>query len=491
MLMEILGFSRTTVLKAFLAVSAVVVAFASPLFAQEESEQQTSVEVAGFEEGESLEERVERLEAALRQSDEGFISQVIQAAYQDDSGKLKKPTFLLGGRIHLDQLYFADHSDGISAFEDPANGEDPEDRIFFRRIRLEFQGDVPGDMHYRFQVDFNNPQTPEYKDMYIGFNQLPIFNTVRIGNQKRPLGLDHLNSSRFNVFMERPLLVETFNPDARRIGIASYNSLAEDDALNLTYGAFSLENTRSDGRLIGDSMQWSLNGRLHSSPMHSDDGTQYLHLAVAGMFAKPDGDVGPNETNRNEGRFATRNELRSSTSWLDTGRIAGADWYQVLGLEMLYNEGPLQIVGEYAFTWTQRDNDTPGTGSDLFFNGAYAYIAYMLTGEHIPYNRKSGTIGRVKPFRNFGPFTPGSSEDYETGWGAWQLALRYSYLDLTDEDIRGGVGNNLTAGVVWYFNPYSSLQFNAVYGDIRDHEATRGFTDGHFTGLTTRLRVDF
>jgi phosphate-selective porin OprO and OprP len=477
---------------------------------------------SAFQKGETLEQRVARLEAALETAERSLSFNAIQqiSAQQpaDDGDRLRaverglnelnkdwaelresdvesdvltKPTFKIGGRIHLDQWYFSDHSPGIAFFENPTTGDDPEDRIFFRRIRLEAGGDIPGNMHYRFQVDFNNPQTPEYKDMYIGFSKIPFFNTVRFGNQKRPLGLDHLNSSRFNIFMERPLMVETFNPDARRIGVASYNSIAEDDAANFTYGVFSLENTRSDGRLIGDSLQMSFNTRLHMSPWYECDGEDYLHLGVSTMFAKPDGDVTAVETNNNDGRFATRSEIRSDRSWLDTGRIAGADWYEVLGLELIYNSGPFQITGEYAFTWMQRDNDTAGTGPDLFFNGAYIFAAYMLTGEHVPYSRKSGTIGRVKPFRNFAPFTADDPNCEETGWGAWQVAARYSFLDLTDNDIRGGVGNDFTLGLVWYFNPYSSLQFNAVYGDIRDHSPTGGFTDGHFTALGTRLRVDF
>jgi phosphate-selective porin OprO/OprP len=207
------------------------------------------------------------------------------------------------------------------------------------------------------------------------------------------------------------------------------------------------------------------------------------------MFAKPDGDVGDTDTNNNEGRFATRSEIRSNLSWLDTGRIAGADWYQVLGLEAIYNLGPLQIVGEYQATWMQRDSNTVGTGPDLFFNGAYVYIAYMLTGEHVPYTRSTGTIDRVRPFRNFRLFSRDDPDD--CGWGAFQVALRYSYLDLTDEDIAGGEQNNLTLGLVWYFNSHASLQLNAVYGDIENRADVGGFTSGHFTALGTRLRVDF
>ena len=368
---------------------------------------------------------------------------------------------------------------------------DPQDRLFFRRIRLNFQGDVFETMLYRMQIDFNSPDAGEMKDMYIGFKELPVLGTLLIGNQKRPLGLDHLNSSRFNIFIERPLVVEAFNEDARRLGIAAY-STNEDMSYHWRYGIFALENMVRDGDIIGDSMQLSGNVRLASSPWYdeSSGGRGYFHWAVSGMFAKPDGDVFPEDTNANEGRFRTRSELRSDRRWLDTGGIAGADWYEILGLEAILNVGALQVVGEYQSNWLQRDNVTPGTGPDLYFRGGYVYIAYMLTGEHVPYNRSSGTIDRVKPFENF--FLVNTCDDgVGGGWGAWQVALRYSHLDLSDNDILGGVEDNLTLGLVWYFNSHSSLQFNAIYGDIDNHAPVIGFDDGHFTALGTRLRVNF
>ena len=208
------------------------------------------------------------------------------------------------------------------------------------------------------------------------------------------------------------------------------------------------------------------------------------------MVARPDGDIDAGDSNANEARFRTRAELRSGSRWIDTGRIRGAEWYEILGFESVLNVGPLQVTGEYQFNWTQRDNTTAGTGPDLFFHGAYVYVAYMLTGEHVPYSRKAGTIGRVKPFENFFMVDrchgcPGR------GWGAWQVALRYSYLDISDNDIQGGLENNLTAALVWYMNPHASLQFNAIFGDIEQHAPAGGFTSGNFTAIGTRFRVDF
>lgn len=398
------------------------------------------------------------------------------------------PTLEIHGRIHLDSWSFTHDSEGIHFFENPVTGADPENRVFFRRIRLRFQGDVIENMVYRMQIDFNTPDSGEMKDVYIGFTDLPLLQTLLIGNQKRPLGLDHLNSSRFNVFIERPLVVEAFNEDARRLGVASYG-VSQDESFNWSYGVYALENPTLDGKAIGDTLQPSFNLRLTGSPWydHACDGRGYFHWAVAGMFAWPDGDPSPIDTNANEGRFRTRAELRSDQRWLDTGAIAGAESYEVLGLEAMFNAGPLQVVGEYQTNWMQRDDATPGDDPDLFFHGGYVFVAYMLTGEHVPYDRRQGVIGRVKPFRNFSLFR----HRYGSGWGAWQVALRYSFLDLSDEDIRGGIADNLTFGLVWYLNPHAALQLNAIYGDIDDHEAVAGLTAGHFTALGARFRIDF
>ena len=348
------------------------------------------------------------------------------------------------------------------------------------------KGDVLETMLYKLEVDYNNPGRPEYKDIYLGWKELPYNQTILLGNQKRPLGMDHLNSSRYNVFMERPLVVEAFNEDARRIGLAAYG-YTDDDLFHWRYGVYSLENTSTDGRFIGDSLQMSANARLSSSPWydHSSGGRGYLHWAVAGMYARPDGDRFPGETNNNDGRFRTRGENRSDQRWLNTGRIAGISDYEILAFETAVNVGALQVVSEFQANWTQRDG-----GSDLFFHGGYVQVSYFLTGEHQPYDRQKGIIGRVKPFENFF-LVDRCKGGRGFGLGALQIAARYSYLDLSDDNILGGVGNNFTAGLNWFWTAYSKVQVNYIYGDIQEHADVGGFTDGTYNVVGTRFMVDF
>jgi len=438
----------------------------------------------------TADDRIKELEDKLNKLDSSW-SNFDDAEKKKKADAAKKSTFKIGGRIHLDYWDFINDSPGIGYFENRAGadmGQAPQDTLVFRRIRLEFQGDVPDNMQWRLQVDFNNPSSPEMKDVYLGFKELPGNQTLLIGNQKRPLGLDHLNSSRFNVFVERPLVIEAFSSDSRRPGICMYG-ISDDESINWRYGAFFLENISSDGRYLGDSLQMSLNGRLAGSPWYdeSTDGCGYFHWAISGMAAKPDG--GANSTldgNVNEARFSTRPEARSQGRWLDTGAVPGAEWFEIIGLETILNVGPTQIVSEYQHTFVQRNGF-----SDTNFKGAYVYVSYFLTGEHIPYDRESAMLGRVKPFENFFLVDRHNCDEHGTGWGAWNVAARYSYLDVSDQDILGGVGHAGTAALNWHWNDHAKLQFDLTYGQITDHKNVGGYTSGDYTLCGTRFAIDF
>ena len=77
------------------------------------------------------------------------------------------------------------------------------------------------------------------------------------------------------------------------------------------------------------------------------------------------------------------------------------------------------------------------------------------------------------------------------GPGAWQLGYRYSYLDLTDGDVGGGIGESHTLAVNWFFNPYAKLQFNLIGGTIDDRGPIAGFDDGRYMTAGTRLAIEF
>ena len=411
-----------------------------------------------------------------------------------EKAKSKVSSLQIEGRVHLDYWAFPDTDAGAANFEgsgagtmaDPFVPQNPQDRFTTRRMRLGFQGDIKDNILYVAQLEFAGVDDPEFRDLYIGFKDLPWLQTLLIGNQKRPYGLDHLNSSRYNVFLERPYVIESFNEDARRIGVASYGT-SDDEAWNWRYGVYNLEKAHPDGQYVGDHYQLEIAGRLANTFWYDEctDGRSYGHWAVSGTFADPDATGGPQ--NSNESRFHTRPEARTSRRWLNTGRIAGADTYSLLGLEGVINLGPTQVVGEYQNLWMDRTGNT-----DLHLHGGYIYWSYFLTGEHIPWERKSGTIGRVKPFQNF--FLVDTCDDcVDGGWGAWNVAARWSYADFNDQDIFGGIGESLTLAVNWHWNSHAKMQFNYIVGRIEDSSASQptGTSTSDYQIIGTRFTVDF
>jgi phosphate-selective porin OprO/OprP len=346
-------------------------------------------------------------------------------------------------------------------------------------------------MTYKIEMEFASPNELAFKDAYLGWTDLAYFHTVLLGMQKRPYGLDHLNSSRYNVFMERPFIIEAINQDARRFGLCSYG-VSDNEAWNWRYGVFNLQDVQRVGAYKADAYQLELAGRLANTIWYDEtsDGRGYAHWAVAGTIADPTSSLGAGDPDDpsvgfNQGRFRTRPEARTDERWLDTGRIAGAETYELVGLEGVLNLGPLQIVGEYQRVLLQRS-----TGPDLEFDGGYVYVSYFLTGEHTPWERESGTLGRTKPFENFF-LVERCCGGAGGGWGAWQIAARYSHADFTDDNILGGIGDSVTLGLNWWWTQYGRMQFNYIHGSIKEHAPVAGFTSGDYDAFGARFMVDF
>ena len=432
----------------------------------------------------TIEERLSRLEKG--QADQGKNVKAIKKKMKTiASSGHGEATMKVNGRIHADLWTFPDSDAAINTFETGNPLHSPQDSFGFRRLRFGVKGDLWKTMRYKIEMEFAAGNDVEFRDAYFGFEDLPCLQTVLIGNQKRPYGLDHLNSSRYNVFLERPFVIESFNQDARRLGVQSYG-VSEDQSWNWRYGVFNQRLVQDEGNYRSDHWQLEFAGRIANTFWYDEasGGRGYAHWAISGTTADPDGTAGANRAS-NEARFRHRPEARSASRWLNTGRIDGADNYQMVGLENVWNFGALQLVGETQNMWLKRD---PGFGPDLHLNGAYVYAAYFLTGEHMPWKRSSGTLDRIKPFENFF-LVDTCCDGVQGGWGAWQIAYRWSYADFNDDNIQGGRGTSHTLGLNWYWNAYARMQFNAIYGEIEDAAISGGDNVNDIPGGDPRLPV--
>jgi phosphate-selective porin OprO/OprP len=97
-----------------------------------------------------------------------------------------------------------------------------------------------------------------------------------------------------------------------------------------------------------------------------------------------------------------------------------------------------------------------------------------------------GQIDRVKPFENFFWLRTRDGNPC-SGCGAWEVAARLSYIDLSDENIRGGRLTDVTLGINWYLNPYCKFVGNYIHAFL-DHPV-RGDSDTDIYAV--RAHLDF
>ena len=126
---------------------------------------------------------------------------------------------------------------------------------------------------------------------------------------------------------------------------------------------------------------------------------------------------------------------------------------------------------------------TPAGIPGVHYHGWYTHVSYFFTGEHREYKTKSGVFTRVSPKNNF---------DGEGGWGAWQLALRYSTLDLNDgaPGYLGGEIDNITVGLNWHLNPNTRFMFNYINADV-DSATVPTVDAGTMDIFMVRFQLDF
>jgi phosphate-selective porin OprO/OprP len=113
----------------------------------------------------------------------------------------------------------------------------------------------------------------------------------------------------------------------------------------------------------------------------------------------------------------------------------------------------------------------------------------------MPRERASGQLGKPVPFENF-LLVDRCRGGIGRGMGAWQIALRCSYGDLSDQNILGGVGESVTFGLNWFWTDCARVQFNYVVGRIEDHRLDADnpaspIVAGDYQALGTTVMVDF
>ncbi len=361
--------------------------------------------------------------------------------FETEDGRFK---LRIGGRIQNDWAWF-DADRDLRWLWDPDRKEavfvDLEDGTEFRRARIYLSGEVYDNVEFRAEYDFADGSS-QFRDVYVGLTDLPYVGSVRAGHFREPFSMDQLTSSNSTTFMERSL-ADIFAP-ARNTGVMVRRGFL-DDRITLASGIF--RDTDDFGRGSADG-NYNFTTRVTGLPWYEDEGKRLLHLGAAYSHRNPDSTF----------RYRQRPEAHlSSWRFVDTGTFF-ADDIDLYNAEGAVVYGPFSIQGEY----TRSDVDMPLFG-DRRFDGYYVFASYFLTGEHRPYRMAEGVFDGPKPKRNF------SVVGEERGPGAWEVALRYSAIDLQSGFLFGGEQQDFTVGLNWYLNPNTKWMLNYVRSHV-DHD---------------------
>lgn len=341
--------------------------------------------------------------------------------------------FRIGGRVQLDF--------GAAGLSPRSLGPALTDNFALRRSYFESYLTLYDAVELAFQYDFSNDAQP-IQDAVLAYRGLSHV-IASVGNFKEPVGQDQLRSDNTTTFVERAL-TNAFYP-ARNFGgaVAAYG-----DRWTATAGVFG-NNANigiTDNGVAGAA-------RFTYAPLLDSD--QVLHLGVGGSYRALD---------RNGAAFSISSRPEDnefSRTLVSTGTLRNAEDVTRVDFEAIYQYKSYRITGEYAFAAVGGVTPTATVANrgDRFFQSGYVEGAWVINGDGRPY-RIAPTYGS-----EFAVLTGVEIDDAQRisrgGYGVFEVAARYSAIDLDDKLVQGGRQQDVTAGLNWY--PDRNVRVTADY----------------------------
>ena len=366
----------------------------------------------------------------------------------------------------------------------------------FRRARFGVDGVLFGDFSYGILLDLGSgggaEDTGRIQDFWLQYDGLGA-TKLRIGAFAPNVGLADAASTNGMMLAERPAAADlsrglaggdfrvgvglTTGGDRWLLAATATGPLVS----NLNAGATSFNAPTFDE-------QQGLALRLAGTPLK---GVGWLvHTGVNASVVTQPADLGASATTRYAVQLRERPELRvDGTRLVDTGAM-DADGVGAYGFELAFQKKSLMFQGEYFDFRVDRRKPAPGV-SDPRFNGWYLEGGWVLTGEARKYNTQTAAFDAPSIDHPF---------DVRTGgWGAWELAARYSVLDLDHhadsaiaaDRVRGGEQEVWSVGVNWYLNPAIRFMLGVEDVSIKRRNAAGLPLDQDFQAVNLRSQFAF
>ncbi|HKR90344.1 MAG TPA: porin [Phenylobacterium sp.] len=370
----------------------------------------------------------------------------------------------------------------------------------FRRVRFGFDGTAFKDWNYALWAEFGGSggEAAGLNQAYLEYTGFKPFGSdvdfrIRGGAWATPAGLEDATSNTEELFLERAAVAELVRGLAAGDGRAGAGVFAN--------GQHWYGSAVYTGKVVGVpstpefDQQSGYVFRVAFNPLHGQDYDVHIGGSIQGVLTAADITQGPGKLQQI--RLRERPELRVDGNRLvDTGAInaAGETSY---GVEVGASFKNFYAAGEWYKIDVNRSNVSTTVRSpfDPEFSGWYAQGAYTLTGERHVWSSANGGFRGIRPDR---PFSRGPNG----GWGAWELAGRYSVLDLNDHagaagraapvgGVRGGEQKIATVGINWYPNSVLRFLLDYQWGTVDRLSATGGALNTDLNMVSFRTQVAF
>jgi phosphate-selective porin OprO/OprP len=400
----------------------------------------------------------------------------------------------VGGNAQIDSTWLiAPHS----AFDLPNNGGTSgvggAQATFLRRARLRVEGGLYDQFDFIVEYDLANAsndndglQPPSFSNLsgqpaptniWMQVRDVPVLGAVRFGNIVKPIGMTNNTSQAMLPFLERADNMDAFYgpfDSGFALGLVARNH-TDNERATWQYGIYRPSTNVFGGAL--NKFEWG--GRLTALPVYEDDGRVLVHVGMGTLNG---------ELVQSQLRVRARPELRNGPGFInpvlvDTGKVEGSRQYTIAP-ELAAVYGPWTFQAEWTGQFLTQATPSGGINQGtVLYHGGYAEVLYFLTGEHQPYDKGEGTFGRVVPNCNLRM----KRGEGCSGCGAWQVGMRFSYLDLNDKAIQGGTLWDCTVGLNWFWNPNMKVQLNYIL-ERRDQP---GVEPAWINGVGVRGAYDF
>ena len=282
---------------------------------------------------------------------------------------------------------------------------------------------------------------------------LPADLTLSVGKQKEPISMERLMGLAYLPMQERAAFIDALLP-SRNHGVILSGTAASD---NVSWAVGAFNNWIDSGQSFSDTSN-QLVGRVTWAPSFFQNESNLFHVGLGLRHSDTKQDI----------RVRRQPEFNKAPLYVDTESFS-ADDVMTYNLEAYWRNGPFMLGFEYLET----DVDSPQFGNPSF-SGYHITGSWAITGETRAYRKRSGT---------FDPL-PVSRPVKQGGWGAVELAFRYSNTDLTDGTIDGGEMDIFSLGVNWWFTRSTSFSVDYRYISL-DREGIQG----NSSGINARIQL--